>query len=187
MSGPTEGTDVTGQASCAFDTAARACDVAARACQAAAVAIRHARRWSRRFGDDDDLETLEALATALDAGSEANRASLRAVQRGWKADVFFEELPELGFLIDEGRAAHRCASMEFTARGVNELEQCPGTMPGLDILLPFELDEYEMLRRSSRSESSRRADDLHRVYTALAANWRRASRSLTDDHPCSKI
>lgn len=175
MSGPTEGTDLTAQASCAFDTAARACDVAARACQAAAVAIRHARRWSRRFGDDDDLETLEALATALDAGSEANRASLRAIQRGWKAGILFEELPELGYLIDEGRATHRSASMELTARGINELEQCPGTMPGLDTLLPFELDEYEMLRRSSRSQSSRRADDLRRFYTELAANWRHAA------------
>jgi hypothetical protein len=175
MNDPTDSADLVHQASWAFDTAARACDTAARACQAVAVAIRHARRWSRRFGDADDLEAMEALATALGTGSEANRASLRATLRGWKAGIFFEELPELGYLIDEGRSIHRSASMEFTARGINDAERCPGTMPGLNTLLPFELEEYETLRRSNRSQSSRRDDDLRRVYTELAANWRRAA------------
>ena len=123
------------------------------------MAIRHARRWSRRFGDDDDWEALEALAAALDDGNEANRASLRAVVRAWKADIYHEKLP---YLIDEARSTYRSASKEFTARGVNKLEDFDW----------YELEEVDLLRRSSRSESSRRADDLRRVYRdcgALAA------------------
>ena len=117
---------------------------------------------------------MDALAAALDEGNEANRASLRAVARGIGASIDFED--GLGHLIDKARATYRLASMEFTARGINELEQCPGTM-GLNTALPFELDEYEALRRSSRSESSQRADDLRRLYAEIAAHWRRTCSS----------
>lgn len=181
MNDPSDRSDSVREASSAADTAARASDNAARAWQAAAIAIRHARSWSRRFGDDDDSDALNACAAALDDGDEAIRASLRAFVRALKAEVYDEKLSQL---LDDARSAYRVASMEFTARGINELEQCPGTMPGLNtVLLPFERDEYESLRRSSRSESSARADALRRLYTEIAVRWWRAAAREHGDAP----